>query len=192
MSYNPASVSQGDEFKARIGGTHTSSHNPEAIWDSPASELKHQPGRNVAPDNQVEILPKGTHLPPDRTFLPQNPERGVPGEIRQDVPGEGMSNDQIQDTLVGATSKDVHAGIGIPGDLSGAESAALGDGGGKRGGGGVSQYGEGEMLAQDKAKKYPAEIEGYVGNSKGEKQYRNNTSDDGPKKGNRGPGAMAQ
>jgi hypothetical protein len=44
------------------------------------------------------MLPKGTHLPPDRTFLPQNPERNVPESARQDTIGGGLSNDQIQDT----------------------------------------------------------------------------------------------
>jgi hypothetical protein len=188
MSYNPDSVSTGEEFQASIGGTGASAQRPEAVWDSPARELKHQPGRNVAPDNQVEILPKGTHLPPDRTFLPQNPEHDVPIDQRQDTVGQGLTNDQIQDTMTGATSKDVHTGLGLPGDQSGAHAAALGDGGGKKTGGGVAKYGEGEMLAQDRAKQYAAEVD-YTGNSREEKEYRNDTTYGGPTKGNRGPGA---
>jgi hypothetical protein len=192
MSSNPDSVSTGEEFTASIGGTGASSKHPQAGWGDPARELKHQPGRNVPPENQVEILPKGTHLPPDRTFLPQNPEYDVPGEDREGVTGQGMTNDEIQDTFVGSTSKDVYSGMGIPGDQSGAHAAALGDGGGKKSGGGVAKWGEGEMLAEDKAKQYRAEAEGYVGNSREEKEYRNETSYGGPRKGNRGPGAQTQ
>jgi len=191
MSYNPDSVSTGDQFKASRGGTGASPQHPEAIWDSQASELKHQPGRNVVPDNQVEILPKGTHLPPDRTFLPQNPEHDVPASQREESIGQGMTNDQIMDTFTGSTSKDVYTGMGMPGDQSSANYAALGDGGGKKPGAGIVQYGEGELLAQDRQKKYDREAD-YVGNSREEKEYRNDTSYGGPTKGNRGPGAMTQ
>src|ERR1700755_1635427 len=129
MSYNPDSVSAGEQFSASRGSTGHSLQNPLAGWDSQPSELKHQPGRNVAPENTVDILPKGTHLPPDRTFLPQNPERNVPASTRYDAVGQGLENDQIQDTITGATSKDVYSGMGMPGDASGQEAQTLGDGG---------------------------------------------------------------
>jgi hypothetical protein len=150
MSSNPDSVSAGAQFKASKPSTGRSSQDPQAGWESQRSELKHQPGRNVVPENTVEILPKGTHLPPDRTFLPQNPERNVSASDRQDAIGTGLTNDQIQDTFTGSTSKDVHTGMGIPGDQSGAHSAALGDGGGRKAAGGLAKYGEGEKLMQAK------------------------------------------
>lgn len=102
-----------------------------------------------------------------------------------------MTNDQIMDTFTGSTSKDVYTGMGMPGDQSSANYAALGDGGGKKPGAGIVQYGEGELLAQDRQKKYDREAD-YVGNSREEKEYRKDTSYGGPTKGNRGPGAMTQ
>jgi hypothetical protein len=156
MSYNPNSVE--GQFHARHAGTGASSKHPQASWGSQPSELKHQPGRNVAPENTVEILPKGTHLPPDRTFMPQNDERrmNVPASTREDGVGTGLDNDQLLDTLGGTTSKDVFSGMGIPGDQSGANAASLGDGGGKKTGGGLAKYGHGETLAQDRQKQYDA------------------------------------
>lgn len=186
MSYNPDSVQ--DQFHARRAGTGATSQHPQAGWDSQPGELKHQPGRNVVPENTVEILPKGTHLPPDRTFMPQNDERrmNVPASTREDGVGTGLENDQLLDTLGGTTSKDVHSGMGMPGDQSGASAAALGDGGGRKTGGGVVKYGEGENLAQDRQKQYDAGTD-YVGNSREEKEYRNTNESQGPTSGNRGP-----
>jgi hypothetical protein len=145
MSYNPDSVSSGQQFSASKGSTGRSSQNPQAGWNSQPSELKHQPGRNVASENTVEILPKGTHLPPDRTFLPQNPERNVPESARQDTIGGGLSNDQIQDTFIGATSKDVYSGMGLPSNKSQIETKVLGDGGRKKNDSGLAQYGDSEI-----------------------------------------------
>lgn len=189
MSYNPDSVSTGQEFSASKPSTGRSSHNPQAGWDSQPSELKHQPGRNTVPDNVVEILPKGTHLPPDRTFLPQNQERNVPASTRADAVGTGMQNEEIVDTLGGATSADVNKGYGMLGDLSQKEERTLGDGGRAKSGAGVAQYGSAEIGAQGSGKSYdPAKD--YVGNSREEKEYRNSEGDKGPSsKGNRGPGA---
>lgn len=184
MSYNPDSVQAGDQFKASQASTGRSSQNPQAGWDSQPSELKHQPGRNVVPENTVEILPKGTHLPPDRTFLPQNAERNVAASDREDAIGTDLTNDQILDTFTGSTSKDVHIGIGVPGDQSGAHSAALGDGGGRKSGGGLAKWGEGEKLQQ--AQVYDPATD-YTGNSREEKEYRNAEEYGGPTKGNRGP-----
>lgn len=191
MSYNPDSV-QG-QFSAHKAGTGASPSHPQARWGSQQSELKHQPGRNVVPENTVEILPKGTHLPPDRTFLPQNDSRhfNVPASTREDGVGAGLENEQILDTLGGTTSKDVYSGMGMPGDQSGADSSALGDGGGRKTGGGLAKYGEGETLAQDRQKQYDAGKD-YVGNSREEKEYRNANTENsqGPSKGNRGPGNL--
>jgi hypothetical protein len=99
----------------------------------------------------------------------------------------GLTHEQIQETLGGTTSADVYAGMGRPGDQSGVEAAALGDGGGRKTGGGVAKYGHGsEMLAQDRQKGYDPSRE-YVGNSREEKEYRNTSSEDkGARTGNRG------
>ena len=118
MSSNSNSVEAGGEFSGHKHSTGRSSHNPQSGWVSDRSELKHQPGRNVAEQNTVEILTKGTHLPPDRTFLPNNAGRDVPVSSREDAAGAGLTNDQIPDTLTGSTSKDVHQGLGMPGDHS--------------------------------------------------------------------------
>ena len=116
MSSNSDSLEAGGEFSGHKHSTGRSSHNPQSGWVSDRSELKHQPGRNVAEQNTVEILTKGTHLPPDRTFLPNNAGRDVPVSSREDAAGAGLTNDQIQDTQTGATSKDVHQGLEMPGD----------------------------------------------------------------------------
>ena len=184
---------QGTEFHARKHGTGASPQHPEAIWTSPTHDLKHQPGRAHVPENTVELLPKGTHLPPDRTFLPQTDGRRMgtasTGEDAGEdsyVIGMGLTHEQIQETLGGTTSADVYAGMGRPGDQSGVEAAALGDGGGRKTGGGVAKYGHGEMLAQDRQKGYDPSRE-YVGNSREEKEYRNTSSEDkGARTGNRG------
>jgi len=190
MSYNPDSVEAGGQFSASHPSTGRSSHNPQAGWDSARSELKHQPGRNVVEQNTVDILPKGTHLPPDRTFLPQNAERTVPVSSREDAVGTGLTNEQIQDTLTGATSGDVNKGMGMPGDVSQQEERALGDDGRKKPGAGLAQYGNSEVLGADRQKRYDPGTD-YVGNSREEKEYRNQGGDQGPTKGNRGPGHTA-
>jgi hypothetical protein len=126
MSYNPASVSTGEQFSAKHGGTGASSKHPQSGWDSKPSELKHQPGRSTGPDNTVDILPKGTHLPPDRTFLPHNPEYNAQAATGVEH-GQGLTNDEIQDTFAKSRSKDVYSGMGMPGDLSQQEGRAMGD-----------------------------------------------------------------
>jgi hypothetical protein len=138
-------------------------------------------------DNYVETLPKGAHLPPDRTFLPNNPEYNA-AKATGIEHSQGLTNDEINDTFVGATSRDVNLGFGKPGDMSKAERSAFGDGGGKKTGAGLVQYGEGENLAQDKNKKYEPGKD-YVGNSREEKQYRWQEGDKGSTSGNRGPSA---
>ena len=120
-----------------------SPQKPQAGWDSNPSELKHQPGRNVAPANTVELYPQGTHLPPERTFLPQNLERSGFKTAHQDTIQTGLSNKQIQATLLGVTSKDVSLGIG---HQSQAEARALGDGGRKKSRGGLPRVAKGEIL----------------------------------------------
>jgi hypothetical protein len=135
MSSNPDSVESGKPFSASRGSTGASSKAPQAGWESSASELKHQPGRDTAPQNTVEILPKGTHLPPDRTFLPQNLERNVPAETRQDGVGTGLTNAELRQTMGGATSGTVHQGLGMPGDQSENE----------KGSGGLARHGKGGL-----------------------------------------------
>ncbi|KAG5655990.1 hypothetical protein KAF25_001560 [Fusarium avenaceum] len=65
-------------------------------------------GNDAAPEFHVQQLPAGT-APPEPTFQP-NPEN----EISAQAPGtEGET--PASATLVGATSADVHAGLGKPG-----------------------------------------------------------------------------
>lgn len=140
-------------------------------------------GHKVVPENRVEILPKGTHLPPDRTFLPQHAETDTsPTSYR----GSGLDHEEIQDMIMGPTSKDVHTGMGVPGDQSKQEERARRDGGAKRSHAGLAQYGDREIWWDDRNKLYdPAKD--YVGNSREEREYRNVGEHKGPTSGNRGP-----
>lgn len=168
MSYNPDSIESGEPFSASQGSTSRSSQNPQTGWTP--SELKHQSGGNTAPQNTIEVLPKGTHLPPDRTFLPQNAERNVPAETRQDAVGTGLTNAELRQIMGGATSRTVHRGLGLPGDQSQAGESSLGDGGGKKIGGGLGQHSDGGLQGTADPKYDPGKE--YVGNSREEKEYR--------------------
>ena len=166
MSCNPDSIEAGGQFSASQSSTGRSSQNPEAGWDSDRSELKHQPGRNVVEQNIVDILPKGTHLPPDRTFLPQNAGRAVAvSSGDQDAAGTGLRNDQILDTLTGSTSQDVYQGIDNPSEQSKQEARTLGDGERKKAGSRLARSGHSEILAADRQKQHNTGTD-YVGNSR--------------------------
>ncbi|KAF7194354.1 hypothetical protein HII31_04387 [Pseudocercospora fuligena] len=93
---------------------------------------KHQPGKLVGndalPTFQAETLPAGT-APASRTFQP-NPTDSVPPAQQNIGEGEQAS---AADTLGGATSGDVHTGLGHPG--AGQSSKELHDGSKTRTGG---------------------------------------------------------
>ncbi|QIW96171.1 hypothetical protein AMS68_001689 [Peltaster fructicola] len=86
----------------------------------PLQTSGHQPGKLVGndavPEFHVQTLPAGT-APPEHTFKPNNAqETPVDPENAQGVAS-------ASDTIVGATSGDVHKGLGHPG--SGQTSAEL-------------------------------------------------------------------
>jgi len=96
-----AVVGQGGEFHSKIPPSEpltTSGHKPGVI----ASKA------DAAPEFQAETLPAGT-APSSRTFQPQN-DAVDPESVRQNA----------QDSLPGATSADVGAGV-----ISGQSSAEL-------------------------------------------------------------------
>ena len=156
MSNNPNSVPEGEELHTSHDSIHQSSQNSQAT------------GGNSAYENTVELLPKGTHLPPDRTFLPRNAEMNISTENRQDAIGTGLTNAELRQSMGGATSRTVHQGIGLPHDLSQAEARALGDGGGKKSGAGLAQYGAAGLHGTGKPKYNP--VTEYVGEFKGEER----------------------
>lgn len=74
------------------------------------NKSQHQPGKIVseadkAPEFSAKVLPAGS-APPSKTFQPQN-DAIDPNSVRQDA----------QDTITGATSEEVGAGV-IPGGQS--------------------------------------------------------------------------
>ncbi|PPJ57012.1 hypothetical protein CBER1_00580 [Cercospora berteroae] len=97
----------------------------------PTITSKHQPGKiipgsnDAVPEFEAEVLPAGS-APPKDTFEPQ-PEGEVPPvqNYYKDGVGEGETT-KASDTIVGATSGDVHQGLGKP--VQGQTSKELHDG----------------------------------------------------------------
>ncbi|KAM0800307.1 hypothetical protein BDR22DRAFT_794074, partial [Usnea florida] len=94
------------------------SHVPR---DEPMSEPKHKPGilvgNDAAPEFHAKTLPPGS-APADRTFTP-NATSEVPGQadnssVERDH-GKESTKTTASSTLGGATSGDVHTGLGHPG-----------------------------------------------------------------------------
>lgn len=67
-------------------------------------------GNDAAPEFSAKVLPAGS-APADRTFKP-NPVNEIPGQADNADSSETTS---ASDTLGGATSADVHTGLGHPG-----------------------------------------------------------------------------
>nr|POE85169.1 hypothetical protein CFP56_67327 [Quercus suber] len=87
-------------------GPGSGEFSSRAPREGPMTTHGHQPGQLVgndaAPEFSAETLPAGT-APKDRTFAPQNdPEVAAGGDTK------------ASDTVMGATSSDVHAGLGKP------------------------------------------------------------------------------
>jgi len=129
---------QGGEFRSRIER------------DEPMTTKGHKPGVKASPNDNVpefsaETLPAGS-APASRTFQP-NPTGEVPpvANYSSDMdPGSGTAN--ASDTLSGATSADVHTGLGHPGQ--GQTSTELrhdGEHHRKKQGGGLIGVGAGSM-----------------------------------------------
>ncbi|MCJ1420837.1 hypothetical protein MMC32_007196 [Xylographa parallela] len=87
----------------------------------------HKPGMKVgndaAPEFSAQVLPAGS-APADRTFEP-NPINETPGQANNDdtlrAHGKESTYTSASDTLGGATSGDVHTGLGLPTDISATE-----------------------------------------------------------------------
>ncbi|KAF9887373.1 hypothetical protein FE257_010228 [Aspergillus nanangensis] len=96
--------------------------HPSAHRSKPTMSGGHQPGRRVAPadfvpQSHVEKYPPGT-APASNSFAP-NPynESGSQANNPNVERGHGKESTKTSaaDTLTGATSKDVHTGLGHPG-----------------------------------------------------------------------------
>jgi hypothetical protein len=81
------------------------------------TRIQHQTGRLVGNDSKPEFhaqtLPAGT-APADRTFRPNAGVDTAPGSNNLDQTESVGSETKASDTLVGATSADVHTGLGKP------------------------------------------------------------------------------
>ncbi|KAK5047293.1 hypothetical protein LTR84_006815 [Exophiala bonariae] len=96
--------------------------HPRKPRDEPMQTSGHQIGQKVseadhAPEFSAQTLPPGT-APKDSTFTP-NPVNETPGQannpdVQRSHGKEGVATDALS-TLPGATSKDVHTGLGHPG-----------------------------------------------------------------------------
>ncbi|KAI9850931.1 MAG: hypothetical protein M1838_004817 [Thelocarpon superellum] len=107
-SRNADAVVSGGEFRSKVSR------------DEPMTTKGHQPGQKVtaadhAPEFSAQTIPAGT-APADRTFAP-NTSSKVPG---QGLDSSAMDNDDPDastsagDTLGGASSAEVHQGLGQP------------------------------------------------------------------------------
>ena len=95
---------------------------PHKPRDPPMTTKGHQPGRKVSERDNVEeftvkTLPPGS-APADRTFQP-NPQSEVPGQadnanVLRDH-GKESTYTSAESTLGGADSRDLHQGLGHPG-----------------------------------------------------------------------------
>jgi len=80
--------------------------------------LQHKPGVNVGndavPEFQAKTLPPGS-APADRTFRPNNVSEVPPVQQELDAVDADAPQTSAADTIGGATSGDVHTGLGHPG-----------------------------------------------------------------------------
>ncbi|CAD6574976.1 MAG: hypothetical protein ASARMPREDX12_007048 [Alectoria sarmentosa] len=120
------------------------SHVPR---DEPMSEPKHKPGvlvgNDTVPEFHAKTLPPGS-APADRTFTP-NTSSMVPGQadnssVERDH-GKESTKTTASSTLGGATSADVHTGMGHPGQGQTSNELRHGKNNSKKGGGGLAGVG---------------------------------------------------
>ncbi|MCJ1409748.1 hypothetical protein MMC19_003831 [Ptychographa xylographoides] len=107
-SSNPDSVSGQGEFASKVPRSEpmtTSGHAPGVLV-----------GNDAAPEFHAQTLPAGT-APADRTFKP-DPINETPGQALNDDTmrshGKESTYTSAESTLGGATSGDVHSGLGQP------------------------------------------------------------------------------
>ncbi|MCJ1319498.1 hypothetical protein MMC15_004834 [Xylographa vitiligo] len=117
MSVNAAAqgTAQSGEFSSKIPRSEpltTSGHKPGV-----------KVGNDAAPTFSAQVLPAGS-APADRTFAP-NPIHETPGQANNEdalgAGGEESTYTAAADTLGGATSGDVHTGLGLPVEVSATE-----------------------------------------------------------------------
>ncbi|KAK6430898.1 hypothetical protein LTR95_012943 [Oleoguttula sp. CCFEE 5521] len=140
----PTGTSTTGKTTSTPGGGGSASRNSAAVAgqgefsskrerDEPISTGGHQPGKLVGndaiPEFNAKVLPAGS-APADKTFKP-NPTDEAPAN--QDA-GQGATS--AADTIGGATSADVHTGLGHPGQ--GQSSKELRDGGASGGNEGLT------------------------------------------------------
>ncbi|PNS15197.1 Protein sum2 [Sphaceloma murrayae] len=118
------SASINDAASANSQGTSGQFHS-SVPGSEPLTTHGHQPGRinseaDAAPEFHATTLPAGT-APPSRTFKPDNTS-----EVEGTGATSGQTTTSASETIVGATSGDVHTGLGHPG--SGQSSKELHDG----------------------------------------------------------------
>jgi hypothetical protein len=97
----------------KISARHPLTHASHLINRIFTNIYQHAPGTKIGndavPEFHAETLPAGT-APSESTFEP-NPTSDVPGQANNP---DATERTNAQDTIVGATSQDVHTGLGLP------------------------------------------------------------------------------
>lgn len=108
MSANADSVASQGEFTSKIP--------PSEPLTTTGHSVGTKIGNDAAPEFHAQVLPAGT-APAERTFQP-NPINETPGQANNDDTlrshGKESTYTSAESTLGGATSGDVHTGIGKP------------------------------------------------------------------------------
>lgn len=119
MSVNPEAVSHQGEFHSRVPRDEPLTTKGVGDFISTiqvhTKSVQHKPGVKVgndaAPEFHAQAVPEGT-APADRLFTP-NTQNETPGQAENpDISKETWTS--ASDTIGGATSADVHTGLGKP------------------------------------------------------------------------------
>ncbi|EHL01775.1 hypothetical protein GLAREA_04384 [Glarea lozoyensis ATCC 20868] len=104
MSANPDAVSNQGEFRSKVPRAEPMMKGGHSIGT--------KVGNDAAPEFHAQTLPAGT-APKSSTYTP-NTQSEIPGQaMNPNIAKETWT--RAEDTLGGATSKDVHTGLGHPG-----------------------------------------------------------------------------
>ncbi|KAK1139896.1 hypothetical protein N8T08_011057 [Aspergillus melleus] len=135
--------------KANPENNNKQGFHPSAGNSAPLTDKGHQPGRKVAPqdfapENEPQVYPPGT-APASNSYTP-NPVNEPGSQALNPNVERGHGKESVKtkasDTLMGATSQDVHTGLGQP--VSGQSSTEIrhdGQHGRKNPGGGLEGVG---------------------------------------------------
>ncbi|PLB44545.1 hypothetical protein P170DRAFT_430422 [Aspergillus steynii IBT 23096] len=108
--------------KAHPENNNKQGFHPSVGSSAPVTDKGHQPGRKVAPqdfapENEPQVFPPGT-APASNSYTP-HPTNEVAGQALNPNVERGHGKESVKtnpgDTLMGATSQDVHTGFGHPG-----------------------------------------------------------------------------